>query len=186
MEYADKYKFYEKGTKIIPTLSKHVGKGWYTVQVGKHMAKTRNPGATRGDLLRKYYPGAKPISLFQSLSYHRGKSGVIENYGTKPYTLEFTKRIPLKKYTLVTPVKSTKKANFGKEIRKITTFKWVYVVLDWIPVGNKVKLQIKSKIIYPNDRETVKFKSARYDEKDYKKAIALFKKHVAKAKRGGY
>lgn len=180
-DYSDKYTFFEKGSTIIPVRKRYTAKGWYDLQVGKYTEKTRSPDIHR--LLDKHYKGAKRISLFQSLSYHRGSGGKIENYGTKPYTLEYTKRVPIKRYKLVTPVKSNRKSDFGKLIHSVTTYKWIYVVIDWHPMGNKIKLSVERKTKYPDGKEVVHFKSAKYDEKDYKKVIKLFRNHVAKAKR---
>ena len=144
---------------------------------------TKNDIPRIEQLLRKEYgSGAKPISLFQSLSFHRGKSGVITNYGTEDYTLQFTDRKPIKKYRLVSPVKSNRKADYGKKITQVTVYEWNYIVLSWIPEKN-IKLQVKQTVKYPDGTYKVLFKSKIFNMSEKKDAIKLFKDKVVAYKK---
>lgn len=187
--YMSKCKFYKVGNEIVPVRTERRGKGWWHIFVGKYMGKVREDW--RGDqlkheMLKTFYPGAREeVSLFQSLSYHRGESGKVSKYGTKPYNLQFTKRVPLKRYKLASPIKSERKADFGTVKKSVPLYKWIYVVLNWKPVGRDkpVKLYVERKEMMPNEDDKILFQSKEFDEKDAKEAMALFREEVEKAKK---
>ena len=187
--YMSKCSFYKIGTTIVPVVKELVGKGWWTVCVGKYKGKVRDDWRAEqliSKMLHAFYPGAsEKVSLFQSLSYHRGESGKVSKYGLKPYNLQFTRRIPQKRYTLASPIKSELKAKFGEVVKSVELYKWIFVVLNWRPMGKgkPVKLYVERKVMLPNDKEEVLFKSKEFDEKDAKKAIAIFQEEVEKAKK---
>jgi len=187
--WSDKPRFYlnYKETLVIPVWTKYNGKGWHTIYVGEYKITSRNPRDWKKLMYEKYHIfNPKQISLFQSLSFHRGKSGAITNYGTKPYNLQFTRRIPLKKYKLATPIKSQRQEDFGKIIDSVTTYKWDYIVLKW-NVDNhldKITLNIKGVTMYPDGSEDLKYQTVEVPEKEWRNVVAEFKKRVSEYKKG--
>ena len=183
--YADKVRFYANRDtkKLITSEVKDIGKGWCQVRVGKIVEKQRGV-CSPSNILESKYPKYKEVSTFTELSYHKPKSGKIENYGTNKYNLGYSKLKPIDKpYTLESPVKSTEKNRFGKIVNKVQFHQWEDVTLDWRPDGDSKKLFVKHRIANPLTGENkVIFKSQEFNVKDSNSAIKLFKSRVNKIK----
>lgn len=190
--YADKVKFYVDQNKktIITSDVKYLGKGWTEIRVGNHAEKTRaDPLTTRNRLLTEYYPHHnKEISTFSELSYHsaigQDKVGKIDTYGTKDYMKDFSIYKKEGKYTLLQPVKTLTKKDFGKEIKKLDMHQWRYVVVNWTPKGSKTVLVVKDTVHNPiTGKEKVLYESKELPESKKNEAIKLFLRRVNEAKK---
>lgn len=185
--YASEVEFYSnpKDHKTITIQQKYVGKGWYELTFGEdngfRTIKTRNPSLERAENLRDFYPTYEPVSFFWDTSFHSSKNG-FGNYGTHDYNMDFTQRTKSgKEFLLEQPVKTEKKNQFGKIIKKIPEQTIDYVALDWRPEGDTEKLFITHSQHTPFGKKEV-FKSKEHDVKDKKEAIKHFKEYVEKIK----
>jgi hypothetical protein len=181
--YQDEVKtFANPKTKEIMWIKREdAGKGWTNTYVnGKLIEKTRNPESSYKLVPQDF----KEVSLFSEMSYHSGlnEKGKITKYGTNDYTLEYSDYTPIDNYRLQSPLKSQNKKEFGEVKKDVQLQKWNYVVLDWKPEGDKVKLQIKHKTSTPFGEEKEIFKSKEYDLSEKDKAISDFKEYVKKVK----
>lgn len=180
--YADETRFYasKRNRKIVPVNVTSKGKGWYEYQVGPYTGKSRRR-STYLNVLSKYYPDYKRVSLFSETSYHSGydEKGKITNYGTSDYNLQYSSYKSLGRYALIRPVKTQRKSMFGKEINYINLLEWNCIVIDWIPEKN-IKLQIKHTVHTPFGDEKTVYKSKIYSILRKDDAIRDFKEYVRK------
>jgi len=183
--YSDKVKFYanKDNHTLITSEKKDLGKGWCEVRVGKFSEKQRG-GCNVLRVLNTHYPEYKEVSVFTEDSYHAPVSGKVSKYGTHEYNLDFSKLKPINStFKVLDDIKSTKKSRFGKPLKQIRFNEWEYVVLNWIPKGEKVTLQVKHSLSNPltGEKRTL-YESPEYDEKDSKSAIKKFNEVVKKVK----
>lgn len=180
--YTDDTLFYasKRTRKIVPVNVIRKGKGWYEYHVGPYTGKSREHG-TYLNVLSKYYPDYKSVSLFSETSYHSGydKKGRITSYGTHDYTLDYSSYKSLGRYTLIRPVRTQRKSMCGKTINYIDLLEWNYIVIDWIPEKN-IKLQIKHTVHTPFDDKKTIYKSKKYKMSEKDDAIRDFKEYVRK------
>lgn len=179
--YSDEVKsFANPHTKEIMWIKRdYLGKGWYATYVnGKLLEKSRNPKSSYEIVPQNF----KEISLFSEMNYHSGlnEKGKITNYGTNDYTLQYSDYNPKGVYKFQSPLKSGNKKEFGKVKNEVELQEWNYVVLDWKPVGNTSKLQIKHNIYSPFEKEKNIYTSREYDLSEKKQAISDFKDYVKK------
>ena len=184
-QYSDKVRFYanKKEHALITSETTTLGKGWCEVRVGKFSEKQRG-SCDVSRVLNNHYPEYKEVSVFTEDSYHTPESGKVTNYGTHKYNLQFSKLKSINSpYNVLDPIKSTKKSRFGKPLKKVQFHEWEYVVLNWKPEGDKIKLQVKHSIDNPlTGEKKVIYESPEYNESDSESAIKKFNEVVEKIK----
>lgn len=195
--YASKVKKYvNPQTKTIITSDvTDKDKGWYSVRVGSKQSTVRGYdriGMERDKLLRKYYPDYRNISLFSETSYHssltQGNQGKITNYGTNPYTKQFSSFKPIGTFKFEQPVRTESPQQFGDVLEEVQINQWRYVVIDWIPQGRgkPVMLQVKDIIDNPltgEKRTLFKSKKFKYNYGQMDEVYKIFNERVEKARR---
>jgi len=160
--YADEVKFFAdpKLKKLIYAKQKHLGKGWSSVQVGKHEIKTRDdPKQAIRKIQQEKYPTFQNVSLFSSLNYHAPVPNKITKYGSEKYMLQHSKLKKIGVFELEQPVKSGRKKSFGKVVKKVPLYDWDYSVINWS--GSDPNLELSRKIISPFGNEKVMFSSGK-------------------------
>ena len=184
-QWSDKVRFYanKNNHTLITSEKEPIGKGWCKVRVGKFVEKQRGE-CNVSKALYQHYPDYKEVSTFTEDSYLAPKSGKVSSYGTHNYNLEYSNLKPIDSaYKVLDDIKSTNKSKFGKPLKQVQFHEWEYIVLNWKPEGDKIKLQVSHSISNPltGEKKTI-YESQEYDESDSKAAIQKFNEVVNKVK----